>query len=44
MFNDYVHRVAVSKVQGREPGGSRLVTVTKVQGKVLGGGRLLVTI
>jgi hypothetical protein len=28
VFNDHVHRAAVSKVQDRVPGGSRLVTVT----------------
>lgn len=38
------HRAAVSKVQGRVPAGSRLVTVTKAQGKVLGGGWPVVTI
>ena len=44
MFNDYVHRVEVSKVHGRVLGGSQLVTVTKVQDRVVGGGRLVLTV
>ena len=39
----YVHRAEVSKVHGKVPGSSWLVTVNKVQGRVLGGGRLVVS-
>jgi hypothetical protein len=35
---------AFSKVQGRVPGDSQLVTVTKVRGRILGRGRQMVTV
>lgn len=36
----YEYKGTISKVQGRLPGGDRLVTVSKDQGRVPGGGQL----